>query len=147
MSNTILNYLKKDNKLNYIFIFVIIIMMILVIYYMYNTEIPQNNNHELVEGFRNNLKDLVDGGRRRRQEKFNSKQDKKTEISKLFNRLSKTEHFYDKNDKSMDHFKSKIKEYYRSFDKEKFTDVPKNSRLSLEKFQYFKQAFWDIFKD
>ena len=68
-------------------------------------------------------------------------------MSKLFNRLSQTENFYDKNDRSMEHFQSKIRNYYRSFDRERFTDVPKNTRVSLEKFKFFKEAFWDIFKD
>ena len=143
-SKKITNYL--DRNMNYIVLVVIIFLIFLIMKSM-NGNNGNHNRHELVEGFRNNLKDLMDKGYRRKKEKFETKQEKKSEMSKLFNRLSKTENFYDKNDRSMEHFKSKIKNYYRSFDRERFTDVPKNSRLSLEKFKFFKQAFWDIFKD
>ena len=144
-SKKITNYL--DRNINYIILAVIIFLIYLVMKSMNGNGNNNHNQHELVEGFRNNLKDLMDKGYRRRKEKFEAKQSKKSEMSKLFNRLSKTENFYDKNDRSMEHFKSKIKNYYRSFDKERFTNVPKNSRLSLEKFKFFKKAFWDIFKD
>jgi hypothetical protein len=154
-SKKITNYL--DRNINYIILAVIIFLIYLVMKSMNgngngnsNSNVNNNHNHnrhELVEGFRNNLKDLMDKGYKRRKEKFEAKQSKKSEMSKLFNRLSKTENFYDKNDRSMEHFKSKIKNYYKSFDRERFTNVPKNSRLSLEKFKFFKQAFWDIFKD
>jgi hypothetical protein len=153
--------IKYTSNINYIGFLVLLIVMMLIIHIMNNVDLNKldknsidnndNNNdnkeHELIEGFKNNLKDLVDGGRRRRKERFNDKQAKRSEISKLFERFSKTEKYYDKNDRSIDHFKDKVSKYYRSFNKDKFTNVPKNSRISLEKFNFFKEAFWDIFKD
>ena len=151
-SKKIINYLERN--INYVILAVIIFLIYLVMKSMNgsnnsdgNNELKDKEQHELVEGFRNNLKDLMDRGHRRRKEKFEANQAKKSEMSKLYNRLSRTENFYDKNDRSMEHFKSKIRNYYRSFDRERFTDVPKNSRVSLEKFKFFKEAFWDIFKD
>lgn len=144
-SKKITNYL--DRNINYVILIIIVVLIYLVMKSMNGKYNSNQNQHELVEGFRNNLKDLMDRGHRRRKEKFEANQAKKTEISKLYNRLSKTEDFYDKNDRSMEHFKSKIKTYYNSFDRERFTDVSKNTRVSLEKFKFFKEAFWDIFKD
>lgn len=144
-SKKITNYL--DRNINYVILIIIVVLIYLVMKSMNGKYNSNQNQHELVEGFRNNLKDLMDRGHRRRKEKFEANQAKKTEISKLYNRLSKTEDFYDKNDRSMEHFKSKIKNYYNSFDRERFTDVSKNTRVSLEKFKFFKEAFWDIFKD
>lgn len=143
-SKKITNYLDKN--INYVVLVVIIFLIYLVMKSMNGAD-NAKNQHELVEGFNNNLKDLMDCGKRIRKKKFEKKQAKKSEIFKIFNRLTKSENYYDKNDRSMDHFKSKIRDYYRSFDRERFTDVPKNTRASLEKFKFFKEAFWDIFKD
>ena len=145
-SKKITNYL--DRNINYVILSSILIILYLVIKSMNdNPNTYTHSQHELVEGFNNNLKDLMDGGHGKRKERFENNQSNKSEMSKLFNRLSQTENFYDKNDRSMEHFQSKIRNYYRSFDRERFTDVPKNTRVSLEKFKFFKEAFWDIFKD
>lgn len=147
-----LNKLTNQSKylLNYNYI-VSIIVFLIIIYIMYsmskNMRVDSLNNNYIEEGFRNNLKDLVDGGKRKRKEKFNNMQSKKSEISKLYSRLSKTENYYDKNDRSMENFQDKIKKYYNSFNKEKFTNTPPNTRVSLQKFKHFQKAFWDIFKD
>ena len=144
-------FIKKNKTLILLTIFLIVIG--LIFYSMSSNKISiqyQSVNEQqdlLIEGFKNNLKDLMDGGKRIRRENFNKKQAKKSEYSKLFERLSKAEKMYDMNDRSMEHFKDRISKYYKSFNREKFTDVPKNTRLSLQKFKHFKKAFWDIFKD
>ena len=38
----------------------------------------------------------------------------------------------------MENFQDKIKKYYNSFNKEKFTNTPPNTRLSLQKFKHFQ---------
>ena len=149
-------FVNKNKTLILLILF--LLMICLILFNMENKkkldqtnkqEYNQNSleQHELIEGFKNKLEDFMDSKSKKRREKFYNKQSKESEVSKLLNRLSKAEDMYDMNDRSMDHFKNKIREYYRSFNKERFTSTPKNTRLSLEKFKHFKESFWDIFKD
>ena len=89
--------------------------------------------------------DYADGFPSRKISNWFQTSKKFTKLIDRFNRVD--EHFFDSDDHSMNHMKHKISEYYKSFDKERFTNTPKNSRHALEKFQHFKESFWNIFKD
>lgn len=148
MFQTIKNYINNFDikKVNYVLLIVIIFI---IIYIMFSFGNRKNNDSEMyMEGFRNNLKELMDGGKSKRLEDFNNKSKNRSKFTKLIDRFNRVdEHFFDSDDHSMNHMKHKISEYYKSFDKERFTNTPKNSRHALEKFQHFKESFWNIFKD
>jgi len=163
MIQTLSKFLSKEcNKENVnhiliiIFIIIVVATMFYIGYHKNNKHIGtegrsdgnDGNDEIYIEGFKNNLKNLVDGGKSQRLEHFNKKSKGRSKFTKLIDRFNRIdEHFFDPDDHSMKHMKHKITEYYRSFDKEKFSNTPKNSRHALDKFKHFKESFWNIFKD
>ena len=149
MLQSIKNYFNKfDRKTSNYILLTLFIIMIVYLMFSLGSQSYKRNDELYMEGFENKLKELMDGGKSKRLEKFREKSNNRTTLKKIVDRFNRVdERFFSDDDHSMDHMKHKIKEYYRSFNQEKFTDTPKNSRHALEKFKHFKESFWNIFKD
>lgn len=161
---TLDKYFKnKKKKVLLLLVFVIIILIIIFVS-------KYNKNDNTIEGFsklkdfmdrKNNNKDIIKGTKydklvhnMKSLDEYNN--NSSSFLSELFTNLDDEENndeenkiikFHSSGSKaSTKNVKNNIRDYYNSFNNERFTKKCDTTIESLQKFKHFKEEFWNIFK-
>ena len=111
------------------------VIVVFVLYKLYN-------NDKFIEHF-GVLEKMKNISKKKKKEKFSNTDSKK---KTTFDDLIKTTEKMSLENNSMEDIYKKLQEYKDSFNKDKFKNNSKNTAESLEKFQLYKDKFFEIFK-
>jgi|688.fasta_scaffold1024446_1 hypothetical protein len=119
----------------------ILFCIILVCFVLYKLYINENTieHFGILEKMKNNSKQKKE---KQKKEKFSNTKSSKSTFDDLF---KATEHMKPDN-YTIDNMYKKIYEYKDSFNKEKFKNNSKTTAESFEKFAFYKDQFFNIFK-
>ena len=131
--------------------FVLSIILFFIVYNLYKT--CNNKNNEYFDNIEN-FKSKLEGFKKKNNKNKNNNNDSKKLIKKMksktsgttFDELFKATEDMDSDKFSISNMQKELSKYYDSFKKEKFKNNSKSTAESFEKFAFYKEQFFNIFK-